>query len=352
MVDIKIPGVKVYWRRGKPYAYHRKTGARIKVEFGSAAFFAEVEALNVKAALREEVKSKGREGTLGDLIERYRASPEFTQLAPRTRSDYNKVFDYLKPLAGDFLDEFTAGYVTEIRDAAFIAKKRHFANYVVAVLKLTFQWAQGHDLLKVNPAMGAVKLRRPRNAPRANRPWDGDECAAVLDAATGGLKVGIALGMFAGMREGDAVGATRAIYDGAWLRWSQNKTGDLVELPVDPRLKTILDEALSARQGSPLAAVTLAVGERGKPYTLDGFRTMFFRLITRLESEGRVRPGLTFHGLRHTAGRTLAERGADTQMIAVMLGHRTLAMAAHYSDQANRKKLAKGAITKLRPKSS
>ena len=35
------------------------------------------------------------------------------------------------------------------------------------------------------------------------------------------------------------------------------------------------------------------------------------------------------HGLRHTAGRLLADRGADPRTIAALLGHRTLAMAAH-----------------------
>ena len=28
---------------------------------------------------------------------------------------------------------------------------------------------------------------------------------------------------------------------------------------------------------------------------------MFFRLVRGLEAQGKVRPGLTFHGLRHTA---------------------------------------------------
>jgi integrase len=73
-------------------------------------------------------------------------------------------------------------------------------------------------------------------------------------------------------------------------------------------------------------------------------------LIKGLEKTGQVQPGLTFHGLRHTAGRKLAENGAEPHMIAAMLGHRTLAMAWHYSKDANRKELARAAVIKLSPR--
>jgi integrase len=74
------------------------------------------------------------------------------------------------------------------------------------------------------------------------------------------------------------------------------------------------------------------------------------RKVSKLEAEGKVRPGLTFHGLRHTAGRLLADRGADPRTIAALLGHKTLQMAAHYSEEADRKKRAVAAVAKLRPR--
>ena len=94
----------------------------------------------------------------------------------------------------------------------------------------------------------------------------------------------------------------------------------------------------------------MSPNSRGQPYTANGFRTMFFRLIRGLEAAGTVRPGLTFHGLRHTAGRVLADRGADPRTIAALLGHKTLQMAAHYSEEHDRKKRAVAAVAKLRPR--
>jgi len=259
-------------------------------------------------------------------------------------------FDYLKPLEGDPPVSITAAYLIEVRDAAFQAHKRRFANYVLAVLRLLLKWGAVRDLVETNAAASVPLLRRPRGEPRANRAWADDEFETVLAEATGGLKVAIALGGFAGMREGDVIRAPRSIDDGNWLRWTQGKTGTLVELPVHPRLRAILDEAAAAAADNRVMPLNLVVGLRGRPYTSNGFQRMFFGLIRRLEAEGKVRPGLTFHGLRHTAGRVLADRGADPRTIAALLGHKTLQMAAHYSDEADRKKRAVAAVAKLRPK--
>lgn len=341
-MEFTVPGVKLYSSRGKQYAYHRATGKRIRAPVGSAAFLAEVERLNAGI-----VKAAPRKGTMGALIEAYRASPEFTELAPRSRRDYQAVFDYLQPLEGDLLSQINSATVIDIRDAAFAAHKRRFANYVLAVLRLLFKWGEARDRMATNPAAAVPKVRRPRSTPIPNRPWTDDECDIVLAAAKGGIKIAIALGMFAGMREGDALSVTRAIYDGIWLRWRQGKTGGEVEIPATPELKKLLDAEIARRSQSTVTALNLVVGERGAPYTGDGFRAMFFRLVRRLAADGQVKPGLTFHGLRHTAGRVLSEGGAEPRMIAVLLGHKTLAMAAHYSEGASRRKLAVGAVTKL-----
>jgi integrase len=342
MVEIKVPGVKVYKSRGKVYAYHRRTATRIRAAIGTAAFLSEIERLNARQP-PDPVP-----GTLGALIAAYRRSPEFLELAARTRADYQKVFNYLKPLDGDALITITSAYVIDVRDPAFLAHKRRFANYVLAVLRLTLKWGAVRDLVETNQAAAVPNLRRPRGTPRANRAWGEDECQAMLDAATGGIKVAIALGMFAGMREGDVIRVPRSIYDGGWLRWVQGKTGALVELPVHPTLREILEEAAASSQA--VASMTLVAGQKGRPYTSNGFQRMFFKLVRKLVAEGKVRPGLTFHGLRHTAGRLLADRGADPRTIAALLGHKTLQMAALYSDDHDRKKRAVAAVAKLRPR--
>jgi integrase len=345
MVEMKIPGVKLYRSRGKVYAYHRRTGTRIRAPFGTAEFLIEVQRLNGRKP------PPAKHGTLGALIAAYRRSPEFHELAERTRRDYIKVLDYLKPLHSDQLASITSAYVIDVRDAAFGKHKRRFANYVLQVLRLLFKWGEPRNHLATNPAAAVPTLRRPRNAPRANRAWADDEFEAMLAAATGGVKVAIGLGAFAGMREGDAISVPRTIDDGKWLRWTQSKTGTVVELPVHPRLRAILDAATADQSNVlPIKPPTLVIGVRGRPYTEEGFQRMFFGLVRQLIANGKVRPGLTFHGLRHTAGRNLADRGVDPRTIAALLGHKTLQMAVHYSEEADRKRRGAAAVAKLSPR--
>lgn len=81
----------------------------------------------------------------------------------RTRADYQKIFDYLKPLDGDLLVNIDQAYTLSVRDAAFAGRKRHFANYVVTVLRLPFAWGALHGLADKNAA------NRPEIAPAARR---------------------------------------------------------------------------------------------------------------------------------------------------------------------------------------
>jgi integrase len=152
------------------------------------------------------------------------------------------------------------------------------------------------------------------------------------------------------MRESDAIRVQCSIDDGGWLRWTQGKTGVEVELPVHHELRKILNESYAAYSADTVRPLTIVVGMRGRPYTSEGFQRMFFGLVRRLEAAGKVRPGLTFHGLRHSAGKLLADQGADPRTIAALLGHKTLQMAAHYSEEADRKKRAVAAVAKLRPR--
>ncbi|PWC54627.1 tyrosine-type recombinase/integrase [Azospirillum sp. TSO22-1] len=126
-------------------------------------------------------------------------------------------------------------------------------------------------------------------------------------------------------------------------------------MPAHSELRTILDEARArlpdmaeklAQKGRPVP-MTIVVGERGASFTEDGFRARFFKLVRELEKKEWVRPGLTFHGLRHTAATMLADAGCDTRDIQAVLGHRTAAMSEHYAKDADRRRRATAAITKL-----
>lgn len=335
---IRVKGVKRVVSKGCVYYYHRKTMTRLPSEPGTTAFMDALAAAQQTASRVEEPKR----GTLGALIAQYRSSPEFTGLADRTKYDYQKVFDYLRPLDAMPLHDIDRQFLYGVRDKAFAKRKRRFANYVVQVLSRRFNWGKHRDLAADNPAADVEPIRRPRNARQINRPWKDEEIATVLEAAPPELRVAIGLGAHLGVREADMLALTWKSYDGTAFEIRQAKTGEPLWVPAHKELRTILNERRERRL-SPI----IVVGAKGKPFTQSGFQTRFFGLLKDLKDAGKIGEGLTFHGLRHTVGRKLAEAGCDTRTIASILGQKTTAMAEHYSQQANRHHLAKAAIAKL-----
>lgn len=337
MVTMKIRGLNKVSSKGKTYYYHRKTQTRIKFTFGTAAFLEEVERLD---RLLEKNAGDTSVGTLGHLIRQYRSSPEFQALAPRTKTDYQKVFDFLQPLHTCPISQIDAKFILGIRDKAFRKHKTRFANYVLQVLRLLFSWGVPRGLASSNPARGLQKIKSPKGIPKKNRSWKKQELEAALSEAPTHLKTAIVLGAYCGLREGDMIRFPHSGYDGQSIKFVQRKTGEEVWLPVATIAKTILDQA-------PKHCPIMVTGQRGRPYTESGFRAVFFRYIKSLERAGKIGSGLTFHGLRHTAGTYLADAGCDTRDIAAVLGHATEKMAEHYTRGSDRRRRAIRAIAKL-----
>ena len=182
MTIVHVKGFQIFKDRyGKARCYHRRSRIAVDLEtapIGSAAFFSEC--ARITQQLQPSKSSKP--GTLGRLIFEYRDSPSFTDLAPRTRSDYQRCFDYLKPISDTALNRFDRGLVVRIRDKAASAHGRRFGNYVKASLSILFSWGAERGYLSVNPAEKVRNLRRPKGAPEPNRTWSDQERHAVLES--------------------------------------------------------------------------------------------------------------------------------------------------------------------------
>jgi integrase len=335
----KYAGWKIQRDKKPPFrwrAYHRATGHKIdcqKFEVYSLAFDMEVHRINklyeVKAA---------KPGTLGMLIKKYRASPKFQKRAPRTQSDYQKVFDWLQPIEDQPLDWFTRGRVAKIRDQAEQQHKFRFANYVRSVLSIIFAWGMEYEYVKENPVEHVSLAERPKDLPDANRPWTDAEREAVLAALPPHMLLPFSLMMFYGLDPQDALALPKTAISSAGIDTRRNKTGQPVYLPLFAPVK----EALNA---SPVHnAITLCASSRNQPWTYNGFSTNWDRIKKKLQDAGAIQPGLTLKGLRHTVGTILAEMGRDNATIALVLGHATEAMAKHYSRRADRSKQAQSAV--------
>lgn len=334
-----MKGIKRYFepKSGNTYCYHRKTGERITEPFGSPEFFTRVKQLND----RVERKAAPEAGTLAALVRDYKVAPAFTDLAKRTREDYQKVLDYLADIDGVALAEIDTAWIAKVRDKTYTLRKRRFANYTVSVLSAMLSFGAEQGLVKANTAKGVKRIKKPKGAPEANRPWTEEERRVVLAEAPWHLRVPIALGRYTGLREGDVIALGKTAYNGSEIARKTRKTGQDVFWPCVSDLRSILDEA------PPHDAITLCANSRGKPWTESGFRASFFKFLGKLEKAGKIAPGLTFHGLRHTVADKMAELGWDNRAVADALGQATEKQAAHYTRRANLKRKMTAVVESL-----
>jgi integrase len=319
------------------HSYHRKSRIAVDLEkapLGSAEFFAEC------ARIAELTRASGppKPGTLRLLMTEYRASPAFLDLAPRTRSDYQRCLDYLAPISDTALVKFDRALVVRIRDKATARHGRRFGNYVKAVLSIVFAWGAERGYVSSNPAENVKNVRRQKDAPEANRPWADEERQAVLEAAPSHIRPAIALMMFTGLAPKDALRMPRTFYKAGEIATRRSKTGEPVFWPAPRALRKILEA------GPKHDAVTLCATSKGRPWTDDGFRASWRKVRIALEHQGVVGPSLTLYGLRHTVAVILRESGADERTIADALGQKTIEMARHYARGADLKRKMRGVV--------
>ena len=315
---------RVYW-------YHRATGKRLSHDPETAEGLLEVLALDKRSAALEAARA-ARSGSYAALWARYRDSPEWRALRPRTRSDYQAVRDWLGLAANQSINALSPGIIFQLRDKAATAKGRRFANYVIQVLRLTLEWGRKRDLCHGNPARDVNLIKRPAGDVHANRAWTSAELEAFASVAPRQMLVPFALGLFAGLRQGDALLVTWRAYDGATLRWIAGKNGQPCAAPVTGPFKIILDAAKESR-GETLQIATTAYGSA---WTASGFRASFFKLVRKLVAEGKMETGCTFHGLRHTIATHARDAGESESRVAAGIGDRSTAMAAVYGRDADR----------------
>lgn len=338
MTVVRIKGIKRYRRRGKWYCYHRATGRRLRAEFGTGEFFAELATLE-----RRTAEKKALPGTLGMLIKMYQASPRFADLAPSTRAGYRKIIDILQPLDEMPLSNLTPPFVAGLRDKLADQRGRRTANFVMSLLSVVAEHGREFGVLDANPVKGMKRVRRPSGSAQQNRPWSRNECRAVISELPPHLALPVALAMFTGLRQGDVLALTKAAIKDGLISRRTGKTGQIVSIPIHPDLADLLANAPKHD------AVTIAANLAGKPWTSDGFRASLGKEMKALLSGGQIEPGLTFHGLRHTVGTLLREVTDDLDLIRRWLGQKTLAMAIHYSSTADVSAKMREALGKLDP---
>lgn len=330
MTMVRVRGFKIFKdRHGKLRCYHRVTGHKIdlnKVPIGSSAFFAECEKINTVASALKAKEPKP--GTLGSLVTFYLRTEHFRERSERTRADYYKQASFLTPILDTPAYLIDTPLIAAIHDKAASKRGWRQANMLRTFLSEVFRFCKPAGLIDSNFAEDVIPKPRPRHQPRANRPWKIEELVFVLENAPPQIAAAVALMANTDLDPSDALKLRRdAVSDG--VIWAgRGKTGEPVAIPMPERLKTTL--SLTPQHN----AITVLASTKGRPWTYNGFSTVWHRWKHDQAVKGYLSGDLTLKGLRHTMATLLHEAGTDLRRIADLLGQKTESMANWYSRDA------------------
>lgn len=316
---------------------------RYRTKDGRMARFRRDAAVQMMTAARAEAQRLKRYAVEHGTVEPPNEMPTFERFAratffslvmptysPSTRERYLRLFEregLFEVLGNKRLDEIEERAVLEL--AAVVRQRgavpRQHQILARGVLKLAVRLGVLERMPHLPPTP-----RQPKKLPAAP---SREVVEMILAGARGWLKLAVALGYFAGMRNGEArafrpMDAVRDISTAVVRQAFSDgvvqppKYGADRALPMHPRLLALVDEASAGKKPTDF----LVVDETGKPPS----RQKLYKSLVALEKKIGISPTWSFHQIRHAFGTHALAAGANVEAVRELLGHSSLEVTSRY----------------------
>jgi integrase len=218
--------------------------------------------------------------------------------------------------------------ITAGRDRRATLTPAQARNFLDAMRGL-FRWAQEAGHVVTDPTAGVRNPRR-KGGP-GFRPWTEEDVAAYERRWPIGTRQRVWLDvlLYTGLRRGDAVRLGRQhVRDGIAILTTEKSQGTVtVTLPI--------------LQVLACGDLTYIVGGNNRPLSKESFGNLFREACDKAGVKGSA------HGVRKIAATRAANKGATVAELEAIFGWRGGAMASLYTREADRRRLALGAMHKL-----
>lgn len=297
-----------------------------------AVLLAEREELAEKIR-RLEAAARGESSApllLGGLVDAWRKSPRRRDVSAELEKDYVREIARFVKWAGEGVEMAAVDDAMAERYAVHLGKQVSGNTYNKHLVTLTAAWrAVGRAAgVRGNPW---ADLPRKRKDTHSRRSLTKEEVARVLALAEGELRSLVLVGLWTGLRLGDA----------CRLRWDAFKADGAVEV-------------MTAKTGAvvrlPASRLMAELGKRGEGYVMPELAAAYGRdssavskrvtdlftragIATREKRAGwhQSRPTASFHSLRHTFVTRCVEAGVPVAVVRELVGHTRETMTEHYT---------------------
>ena len=336
MVRIKLKHVIAdVDRHGNVRLYYRQKGQpkiRLRGLPGSEEFLKQYsEALTNAGKEQERKKIRTSAGSFGFVCLNYFTSPTFVALDPATQKQRRY---FLEPICLDHGNK-PISLMRSTHVETLLEQKRETpaaARNLLKALQALFRWALKKKMVSGDPTRDVDPIPYFTHGHHA---WTEEEVAQFEARHPLELRARLAmtLMLYTGCRREDVVRLGPQHIKNGRLRYTQAKNENRNPVHIDIPVHDDLAEAIDAT--SPSGHMTFLATVYGKPFTPAGFGNWFRDRC----NEARLSQ-CSSHGLRKATAARLAERGATSQEIMAITGHRSLSEVERYTKAANKKKLA------------
>jgi len=261
------------------------------------------------------------------LIDRYRRSTSFTNLAPSTQKQRENILKGVIAKSGG--KPYKA--ITKATIAKGIENRAATPGTATTFRKTMsglFKWAVDMGMVPEDPTIG-VRVPKPQKGSAGFPAWTDVDVAKYHERWPLGTRerVWMDVLLYTGLRRGDASMLGRQHIKDGVATMKTEKTATEVTIPIHPALRATLDVG-------PTGDMHFIVGLNGKPLVKESFGNMFREACRAAGVEKSA------HGLRKIAATRAAEAGATVNELEAMFGWEGATMALYYTRSANRRLLA------------
>lgn len=309
-----------YVHRGGPKFWDSDSGILI----GSPDYLEAFLSKSKPGLLKVPQKAESRNVTSA-VIQRYRSSAHFVNLAPRTKSDYVKFLDaFEKEFGPDPIKMFEeVEAVQEIRNwkQQWSHSPKQY-DYATTVATLILNWAKEED--KVIAVHHHSRVRRIYKSDRSHIIWLPEEIQALLDEANQREARVVVAASEGGLTPQD-IGLLKREHVqktpmGRRLFFKRTKNGKPVAIPVTPALAQLID---TTPDNQEYLVVSLD-GHKLQPERASGIIRDLRQRVNDAAKNDRskinIRNELHFYDMRGTAATELLRAGCSLEQIATTMG--------------------------------
>jgi integrase len=285
-------------RHGKARYYFRYRGQRWPIPApGTEGFATAYDGLlaHIKAnPFRSTATIEFMPGSLGWTIEKFLASPLYSNRAESTKRNYRRILDHLRGKWGaGLLADLKPQYVRVIRNE-LAEKSTSTADIGMGLLSTLWNFAieqLGQHKLGADPA---YTVKRVHEGKREHEPWPQELIERFLQEARQWLRRAVKLALFTGQRRSDLVKMKWSDFDGELIAVRQQKTKTPLSILCHAELRAELESM-------PRVADTILVGDRGASIS-----SITLAAAVRAQLHRMGADGYSIHGLRKNAAVELA----------------------------------------------